>query len=552
MTRKLLVVLLCVAMLFGAYAEGLIVERELIDGTGALDKAVHEIDEFEIGREIAPGTNDYSDCGIKGNAEAVSNDGDFEIINGVLVKYTGAGGDVIVPAGVTAIGDKAFIGCINLTSVIMQSGVKSIGNNAYNGCWNLESVVIPDGVASIGEDAFFCCWNLANINIPASVARIGSGAFSGCSSMTKIIIPYGISRIEGLTFSGCTNLSSVILPDSIVDIEFCAFEQCKALTSIDIPSNVSSIGRNAFFLCEGLINATFPQNLMSIGDMAFSGCTYLADVTIESKNSIAFGGKYLLGMLFPDHLPHPLRNARYQVGAGAWVQCGNDRSRCREGQSRRADLCQDRPDRGQPLLGLRRSAASAEGCAATGREEGQAEPDQGRADRGQDAAIESDADARAQDRGQGEADVDDERSQGRHRDREGQGKGRGRGQGHDHGRDTERKESDVQDHGEGEEISLPRWERRRRCQLLGKVDFAIIACNYRKRRMRYAEDGCIPAFREVRGGGTAYVWRNSRDVGNRQFLGIPHPSLKKILTAFLQIHLPLGGRQMEAQLSGCW
>ena len=42
---------------------------------------------------------------------------DFEIEEGVLVEYRGQGGDVIIPSGVTAIGDEAFWLCSALTSV---------------------------------------------------------------------------------------------------------------------------------------------------------------------------------------------------------------------------------------------------------------------------------------------------------------------------------------------------------------------------------------------------------------------------------------------------
>ena len=38
----------------------------------------------------------------------MSNINDFVIENGVLEKYTGPGGDVVIPEGVTSIGDSAF------------------------------------------------------------------------------------------------------------------------------------------------------------------------------------------------------------------------------------------------------------------------------------------------------------------------------------------------------------------------------------------------------------------------------------------------------------
>ena len=42
---------------------------------------------------------------------------DFIIVGGMLKKYNGAGGDVVIPEGVTEIGDNAFFGC---TSIIFK------------------------------------------------------------------------------------------------------------------------------------------------------------------------------------------------------------------------------------------------------------------------------------------------------------------------------------------------------------------------------------------------------------------------------------------------
>ena len=77
-------------------------------------------------------------------------DSDFQITNGVLTKYTGPGGDVVVPDGVTSIGDSAFSRCKTLTSIVLPEGVTSIGDGAFWGCSNLTSIVLPEGVTSIG------------------------------------------------------------------------------------------------------------------------------------------------------------------------------------------------------------------------------------------------------------------------------------------------------------------------------------------------------------------------------------------------------------------
>lgn len=83
----------------------------------------------------------------------MSSNNDFEIENGVLVKYTGAGGDVVIPDGVTSIGDWAFSRYEGLTSVTIPDSVTSIGDWAFCECASLTNIAIPDSVTSRCKDA---------------------------------------------------------------------------------------------------------------------------------------------------------------------------------------------------------------------------------------------------------------------------------------------------------------------------------------------------------------------------------------------------------------
>ena len=75
----------------------------------------------------------------------------------------------------------------NVWSVIIPQGVTIIGDSAFEDCRSLRSVAIPDSVTRIGDAAFGFCQSLANINIPSSVTCIGEHAFSFCESLICII-----------------------------------------------------------------------------------------------------------------------------------------------------------------------------------------------------------------------------------------------------------------------------------------------------------------------------------------------------------------------------
>lgn len=116
---------------------------------------------------------------------ALAADSDFVIENGVLVEYTGSGGAVTIPNGVTEIGDVAFAYCEGLTSITIPSSVTTIGGWAFM-LSGLTSVIIPDGVTTLGVGAFASCESLTSVTIPTSVALINYAAFLDCNKLKDV------------------------------------------------------------------------------------------------------------------------------------------------------------------------------------------------------------------------------------------------------------------------------------------------------------------------------------------------------------------------------
>lgn len=143
-------------------------------------------------------------------------------------KYLGEDSVVWIPEKidgyvVTGIGSKCFEKQ-SLKGVVIPETVTSIGNNAFQGCSNLTSVTFKGAPSTItvGNNAFQNCTKLKSINLPAATT-IGSLAFDSCTSLEKLSLELGTESIGDYCFRGCTNLQTLEIPETVTYIGQGAF-----------------------------------------------------------------------------------------------------------------------------------------------------------------------------------------------------------------------------------------------------------------------------------------------------------------------------------------
>jgi len=102
-----------------------------------------------------------------------------------------------------------------------------------------------EDVGSVGDYAFWGCSELTTVKLPASVTYIGSYAFGACESLTNFDFPAALDTVDTGAFSFCTALEAAELPAGLVHIGDDAFQMCTSLQRISIPASVTEIGSGA-------------------------------------------------------------------------------------------------------------------------------------------------------------------------------------------------------------------------------------------------------------------------------------------------------------------
>ena len=243
------------------------------------------------------------------------------IENNILYKYTSEPGFifVVIPEGVTEIGEGAFSNCSELKNVIIPDTVTVIRKSAFYNCSGLTLLNLPDTITEIEEHAFEQCTGLTEVVIPPGIKTLSFDLFEKCTNLKKVVLPDGLNIILGGVFCDCSSLREINMPDSIAIIGGFSFKKCKSLEELFIPDSVKEIYQYAFSSCENLKKINLPSKLKEIENGLFAGCKNLCEIKIpdgvKSISERAFSYSGLEKIILPDSIEY--------VGWYAFLDCKN-------------------------------------------------------------------------------------------------------------------------------------------------------------------------------------------------------------------------------------
>lgn len=156
---------------------------------------------------------------------------------------------VVMPDSVEKMDKAVFNGCENLMQIRFSHSLKEIPAHTCSNCFALEKVIIPEGVTTIGDGAFNSGdipMSYSEIRFPKTLKSIGGEAFSNNAGVTKISLPDGLESIGTYAFAKNTSLVKVSFGDGITELSEGVFARDTILKNVALPYGLKSIGRFAF------------------------------------------------------------------------------------------------------------------------------------------------------------------------------------------------------------------------------------------------------------------------------------------------------------------
>lgn len=271
--------------------------------------------QFTIGKINYVVTGDNT-CSVAAFMPARGEEIDFVVPSSVIsnnnVQYT-----------VEGINEKA---CFNammsggyVKSITLPNTLRYIKEGAFAGSL-IASIVIPEGVTTLGEYAFAHCPNLTSVTLPSTLTTIEkceNANFYGPNSTSIFAIEF-INKSSLFTNTISAQLGIILLdagdsndePDRIITIDkirYALYDNSNTGWVVEaeqdlsgrivIPSSVkydnkdysiTTIRENAFAYKHYFVSVEIPSTVTYIGDFAFKECGALKEVTIKGQD-IRFG-----------------------------------------------------------------------------------------------------------------------------------------------------------------------------------------------------------------------------------------------------------------------
>lgn len=218
---------------------------------------------------------------------------------------SGYSGELTIPAKVrhnnkvyqvTGISRKAFSNATELTGIILPSGLSSIGDFAFEGCSKLQKIVFPGNVVQFGEGVFFRCPSIAQVTLGSDWTRVNLKMFRWSSQLTSITIPAKLTTLQNMkSLKGLRTIEVDANNPSFASVDGLLYNKSKTVLlgcpraftgAVKVAEGTKSIYWGALADCTGITSVDLPASLTSLSFREFARMEQLTTIVMRNEKPL--------------------------------------------------------------------------------------------------------------------------------------------------------------------------------------------------------------------------------------------------------------------------
>jgi uncharacterized repeat protein (TIGR02543 family) len=188
-------------------------------------------------------------------------------------KVTTTGSVVTVSEGETCSG-----------AVVIPQGVTAIGEYAFGGAAGLTSISLPETLNQVGDSPFYGTSNLTQINVAPNNPDFASvdGVLFGRNGISATLIAYPANKASSMYTTPRTVSFTGGIAAEVTTIRSYAFQFAQKLATLTVSEDVTTLGGGFGASLLSVIN--LPETLNQVGDSPFYGTSNLTQINVAPNN----------------------------------------------------------------------------------------------------------------------------------------------------------------------------------------------------------------------------------------------------------------------------
>lgn len=197
---------------------------------------------------------------------------------------------------VTGINAKSFSGADKLTGVVIPMGVTYIGDFAFEGCTSLTKIVFPGNHVKFGQGVFFKCNKIQNVSFGSDWDEIDFKMFRWSDSLTTVSIPAKTEKIKNMkSLKHLETISVDINNQKFSSINGVLYDKNQKILygcpraykgELKVSAQTNKITKGALIDCIGITKIDLPDSITSMSFRELSRMPNLEEIIFRGMSPI--------------------------------------------------------------------------------------------------------------------------------------------------------------------------------------------------------------------------------------------------------------------------